>query len=115
MTCFADVRVLDLRGIGSIDVARERRRYNFDTYRIESLLESHKIELVIVYDAWYKGSWSLPESLVRVGTWTISNNVVCGDETVTFYGTTQENAERLRQALDRFSATLPESVRARVF
>jgi hypothetical protein len=110
VTFYADVRVLDLWGLGSIDVARLRRERRFTTETIAALLSAHRTDYVIVFPSSFQGTAALPRHLIEIGTWTISHNVVCGGETVGFYATSLDSAWRLRTAFNRYSAELPREV-----
>jgi hypothetical protein len=47
----------------------------------------------------------------KVREWTISNNVVCGNETVSFYAVDFTLSEELRGQLGEFHTRLPEKVK----
>jgi len=110
-TYYADIRVLDLYGLGSIEFARARRTRSRTTALIEQELRAHDIEYVVVFASWFHGKSALPDWLVAVRRWTIPNNVTCGDDDVTFFATSPERADTLARALDRFEPKLPRGVR----
>lgn len=107
----ADVKNLDLYGIGSIEVTRLRLNKNFNTQTIYNLAKRKNIKIAIVYDFWYEEYGGLPSSWIKVGEWTISNNVACGSSTVVFYAVERSEARNLFHHLESFAAALPESVR----
>ena len=111
VTYYADIDVLDLVGIGSVEVVKAIRAGEWGKDDISELFEAHGTEFVIVYLNWFDDGKSLPDHLIPVGRWTISNNVVCGGETVTFFATTKQNAARLKEALENFSKKLSPTVR----
>jgi hypothetical protein len=53
---------------------------------------------------------TLPASWIKVGEWTISDNVAVSDDTVAFFAPNAQAADALRRALDAFAAELPEGV-----
>lgn len=110
VTFYADVRILDLWGLGSIDVTRIRRQRRFTSETIAALLRAHRTDYVIVFPASFQGATALPGGLIEIGTWTISHNVVCGGDTVGFYATSVPSARRLWTAFNRYSAMLPKGV-----
>jgi hypothetical protein len=111
VTFYADIEVLDLVGIGSVEFAQATRAGQWGKDFISESLEAHETEFVIVYMNWFDDGRELPDHLIPVSRWTISNNVVCGGDAVTFFGTTVENAKRLHESLARFSKELPSTVR----
>ena len=68
------------------------------------------MRIAIVYDNWFTGPKALPARWKHVGKWTIPNNVVCGDATVSFYAVDEAEAGRLSESLAEFSPSLPEPV-----
>ncbi len=106
----ADIRCLDLWGLGSIDVARAKMRGSYGTAEIEQLARRKKIDIAVVYDEWYAEYGGLPRSWSKVGEWTISDNVIAGGTTVSFYAVDPAQASYLAEALKQFSDKLPRRV-----
>lgn len=107
----ADVRVLDLFGLGSIEVVRAKREGHYDTVTIARLLREHDTEYLILYKHWFRGPRALPDHVVEVATWDITDNVVCGGGKVTFFATSPQRARALAEAIESFRPKLPRSVR----
>ncbi|MEO6212068.1 MAG: hypothetical protein ABIP65_00445, partial [Vicinamibacterales bacterium] len=106
----AKVKVLDLVGLASMEVARLRRERRFSPGAIEELARAQNVRLAIVYDGWFRGS--LPRSWVRAGSWRIRNPVVVGGDTVTFYATHGDEYAALVAHLLEFEPSLPAGVTA---
>jgi hypothetical protein len=107
----AEIRNLDLFGLGSLEVTKMKRNKRYTTAAIQELARRKDIVLALLYDTWFKNQESVPVAWVKVGEWTITNNVVCGSDTVSFYATTPREIENLRHNLLDFSTRLPSSVR----
>lgn len=107
---FTEVKLIDLWGLAERDVAYSWLIGGYDTNMIDRITQRRGMEIAIVYDAWFQGTMRLPDSWIRVGQWTIRNNVVCGDDTVSFYGFNQQSADELIDNLKLYSEQLPESV-----
>jgi hypothetical protein len=105
----ADVRVLDLVGLATMQVAALKRAGYYTSADIEGLASDHGARVAIVYDNWFRGS--LPSSWRRAGSWRIRRAVVVGDETVTFYAIVPSEWPALRDHLAEFDARLPRRVR----
>jgi hypothetical protein len=108
---FADIHCLDLWGLANRDVTLLKREHNYHTRDIAALSKQAGARIAIVYDYWYAGEvGGLPPEWVRVGQWTIRNNVILGGGTVSFYALDPGEVSRLIQCLREFSAKLPRDV-----
>jgi len=106
----ADIELLDLFGVASVDVVRAKIAGRYDTGRIRELAALRGVRIAIVYDKWFTGRKALPPLWKHVGKWTIPDNVVCGDATVSFYAVDGAEAGKLSERLAEFSPSLPEPV-----
>ncbi len=106
----ADIRLLDLWGLASVEVAQAKRSGYYDTKLIEALAREHRVKIAVVYASWYEPYGGLPPTWEKVGSWTVPNNVVLGDATVSFYAVDRAEAQNLRDNLEAFSAQLPKGV-----
>lgn len=109
ISALADIRCVDLWGLGNLEVTRKKIRGYYGRGDIEELAKISGMRIAIVYDSWFDKL--IPHVWVRVGQWTISNNVVCGGETVSFYAIAPKEKGRLVDCLRCFSRTLPRSVK----
>jgi hypothetical protein len=110
MTFLADIRVLDLVGLATMEVAAERRGGRFDHHRIDVLSQQHGVEIAIVYDSWLLANGGIPSSWRKAGEWTGS----APDSTVAFYAVgAPGEAGRLEANLAAFLPDLPPAVTAR--
>jgi hypothetical protein len=107
----ADIHCLDLWGLANRAVTSAKRTHNFHTRDIASLSRQAGARVAIVYDHWFAGEvGGLPAEWVRVGQWTIQNNVVVGGDTVSFYALDASEVSHLSQCLREFSLRLPRDV-----
>lgn len=107
---FADIRCLDLWGLGSADVARARLARRFDTAKILELGGARRISIAIIYSGWFEEFGGVPPEWLKVGQWRNLDCVVCGNDTVSFYAADPSEAEPLKRNLKAFSARLPRYV-----
>jgi hypothetical protein len=103
----ADIRCLDLMGLADIDVARLRVANLFDSAQVQRITQEKGVDIAIVYDCWFKQPCALPPHWIKIGQWTIPNNVVCADSTVTFYAVDSQKAARLHDNMQDFLGRLP--------
>lgn len=104
---------LDLWGLGNIAVARSRKGNYWTPEFLDSLCQKRNVRIAIVFDSWF--SDSLLSRWKKVATWQISNNVICGDDTVSFYAVEKGEEVLLRKDLEAFSRELPGDVRVKYF
>jgi hypothetical protein len=106
----SDIHTLDLWGLGNIDVARSKRGHYWTPPFLDSLSRGQGVRMAVVYDSWFDPN--LLSRWKRVGTWTIPQNVICGDSVVTFYAIDSTFTDTLRAQLRSFGPDLPREVKA---
>ena len=104
---------LDLWGLGNIQVARSRKGGYWTPDFLDSLSRRSGVKVAVVFDSWF------PDSLLhrwqKVATWQIQNNVICGDDKVTFYALDMRDAPALKENLREFQGALPVGVGVRYY
>jgi len=123
----ADIKCLDLWGLGSVEVTKKKREGEYDRDKIYELAKSEGSRIAIVYDDWFRPGgrlWGgirieaipapslsgIPSQWIKVGEWKIQNNVICNRNTVSFYAVDPNEANNLMENLRTFSDRLPESI-----
>lgn len=106
----ADIKCIDLYGLANIETAKLIRTQKYNPEQIDRLARENGVKLAIVYDHWFNRRGGLPGKWIKVGQWTISNNVVCGGDTVSFYAVHPSETARLIENLRAFATRLPKSV-----
>jgi len=107
----ADVRLLDLFGLGTVETARSKLRGQYSTRVISDLAQERQVDVAIVYDRWLRHySGGIPAEWIRIGQWKIQHNLVCGDNSISLYATTPSAADELTRNLKAFAADLPPDV-----
>ncbi|TDX01902.1 hypothetical protein [Dinghuibacter silviterrae] len=105
----SDIHTLDLWGLGNIDVARSKRGHYWTPAFLDSLSRVRRVRVAVVYDSWFDPA--LLARWKRVGSWTIPQNVICGDSTVSFYAVDSTFSDSLRAQLHSFGPDLPSEVK----
>lgn len=106
----ADIECLDLWGLANLEVAKLRREGSYDTQQIYNLAKQKSVKIAIVYDHWFGRYGGIPPQWIKVGEWKISNNVVCGGDTISFYAVDPLEKDNLIKNLRDFSYRLPNDV-----
>jgi hypothetical protein len=81
ISCYDNLRLLDLFGLASQRVLDLKRSNNFNKAEIEALALQKKMQMAIVYDY----PEIIPDSWTKIGEWTIKHNVVCANNTVAVF------------------------------
>ena len=104
----ADIRCLDIWGLANAEVAAARQKHTYQVLDIRRLSKQTGARIAIIYDNWFTGG--LPPEWIRVGRWTIQDNVITGGDTVSFYAVNPTEATYLGESLTDFSSQLPADV-----
>ncbi|MEP7278936.1 MAG: hypothetical protein ABI813_09860 [Bacteroidota bacterium] len=109
----ADLNTIDLWGLGNNEVANARKHGYWTNDFLRKLVSDNHTRVAVIYDSWFdKG---LPGQWIKVATWEMPYNYICGDIKVTFYGITGTEASLLRTNLAAFSPQLPRDVKVEYF
>ena len=107
---FADIRCLDLLGLGSDEVTKAKLMGQYDSSRIDQLAQSHQVKIAMIYSGWYEKEGGVPPRWIKVGEWNIHDCVVCGAPVVSFFAVEPAEAEKLKRNLREFSGRLPSTI-----
>ncbi len=110
---FKKEKNLDLWGLANIEVARSRKNNYWTPVFLDSLSRRDKAPVAVVFDGWF--SDSLLARWNKVATWTIPDNVICGDSVVSFYAIEPQGEPYLRQSLEAYQKQLPPGIGVRYF
>jgi hypothetical protein len=108
----ADVKLLDLYGLASMEVARARRAGTLDAATLSRLTSAQGTEVVAVYRSWF--AQSLPAEWQEAGSWRAPEKVVVADRVVTFYARDDAARASLTESLRAFAAGMPADVVVRL-
>ncbi len=104
----ADIHCLDLYGLATAQVAAARLTNGYGRDEVERVSRRSGARIAIIYDYWFDGL--IPAGWIRVGRWSIQDNVILGGPTVSFYALSEGEVSYLRQSLADFSSHLPVDV-----
>ncbi len=113
---YSDNKIVDLWGLADIDIAKLKLDKAYTTEKISMLTKEKKVKLAMVYRPWFEQYGGLPEHWQKIGEWKMTRlNIVCGNETVSFYSLDSSCTDSYRKKLDEYSKLLPESVRYTIY
>jgi hypothetical protein len=103
-----DASNLDLIGLANIEVARSRKLGYWGYQFLDSACRRQRVKVAAIYEDWMP--YQLTARWKKIGIWTIQNNVICGNSTVTFYAVDSTEQEILKSNLMAFKQMLPPTV-----
>jgi len=106
----ADLRVMDLWGLASREVAEAKLTGRYTTSGIAELARARGVRVAVIYERWLDAAGGVPAEWVRAGRWRVASNVVLGDRTVAFYAVDPAEAAPLGDHLRAFAPELPPAV-----
>lgn len=102
---YADCRLEDLWGLGTMDFARLKLEGRYGPHEIDSVCRKLGVEMAIGYgNPIREPGWKI------AGSWAIQNNQVCARDTVDFYALNPLAFQKLKKNLDEFRSELPSTV-----
>ena len=110
---FTDAKIVDLWGLATIDVTKSRKEKYWTPHFLDSLSKANKAPVAMIYDVWFNDS--LQNYWHKVASWQIQNNIICGDDEVSFYALDSAHIPVLKQQLMQFQPKLPGTVTVRYF
>ena len=109
----ADLNTVDMWGLGNNEVANARKKGYWNNDFLRKLVTDKHTRVAVMYDSWFDKD--LPGQWVKVATWQMPYNYICGDIYVTFYGITESEAAVLKTNLTAFAPQLPGDVKVEYF
>lgn len=108
-------RIVDLAGLGDRAMFKARITQNFKTKVIEGYCANQKVEIAMAYESWFIREYTLPKDWHLAGRLKIEHNVVCGDETVSFFAVNPNASAKLVESLKDFAHRGPADVHIETF
>ena len=82
---------------------------------MKELVAKNGSSLAIIYDRWFEPFGTPPQSWIKIGSWEITDNYVCGESKVSFYAFNPAEAQQLRANLESYSSQLPPKINIEYF
>ena len=109
----ADLNTIDMWGLGNNEIANARKKGYWNSAFLQKITADNHTRITVMYDSWFDkdltGQW------VKVATWEMPYNYICGDIKVTFYGNTPTEATLLKNNLSSYAPQLPKDVKIEYF
>lgn len=105
------LRILDMVGLATQQVADLRRAKAYNPAALDALVRRRGTTIAVYCDDYAKTFGPPPPRWVKVGSWTIAQQVVVYGKTLSFYALDAAEAPRLIERLRAYSEALPETVK----
>lgn len=107
----ANIGLVDLVGLSTLEVASLRLRGEYNTRAISEMALRQGVKLAIVYEDRLRHLGGLPVEWAKVGEWNLPGGVlVLGGDTVSFFAVAPDEKQKLIAHLRAFSPRLPPQV-----
>ena len=106
----ANVNICDLWGLASNEIAALKIKGQLNKETINIVLDKKNVKIAAFYISWFYGDKKFYTKWFKAGTWEIKNNIVCGDNKVTFFAKDSTHFVNLVKNLIDYSGSLPETV-----
>jgi len=104
---------LDLIGLASNEVAKARLNMNYGPQVISQAVDKDNVKIAVIFNIWFPPQFY--EKWAPVAAWTIQDNIICFDNTVTFYAVDTTLRRDLKEKLRQYERSLPKGVVATYF
>jgi hypothetical protein len=105
-----DAELLDVYGLASVDVATLKRSGRQWSQDLGALAARQHARVAMIYPSWLNESGGVPAGWTKVGEWGVHDNVVLGENAVSFYSVSADERPTLLDNLRRFAPVLPAGV-----
>jgi len=106
---------VDLWGLATFDIAKSKRKQYYTANFLNNYTKEKNVKIAIIYDDWFKDKVGMVNNWIKVGSWTIPNNKICGDSIVSFYSVDKSFQEGLKQNLHEYEPSLPLGVTVKYY
>jgi hypothetical protein len=113
---YTKAQPVDMAGLATVEITWAWVRGYFGNKFLDKLARERGAKIAIIYTSWLPerngpdGPHVPPDGWIKVGTWGIKHNVICGDDIVDFYALDDEAADTLAAHLREFAPKLPADV-----
>jgi hypothetical protein len=105
----ADIRSVDVFGLGTKEVTSMIRKNTFDMPHLENLVKTRDIKIAALNNLWYKQG-RIPPSWIEVGRWEDDDTAFGNYKYAIFYAVDPSEEAELTAHLREFAPQLPSTV-----
>ena len=110
----ADIKCLDILGLCNKEIGDLTLGKRYTKGNIVKWAYKNNASIAIIYDDLLRPIGGVPHKWIKVGEWTILNNVICAFNTVSFYAINIKDVPALIRNIRNFSSRLPKGIVCRI-
>lgn len=107
-------KIIDLFGLADNTIAKAKYGGFYSPDYFYEYLRKKNCSVLIIYEDWFNTELNYKKELIRVASWKIQNNYVCGMDEVTFYALNYESAYKIKSSLEKYKDILPKTINLRL-
>jgi hypothetical protein len=104
---------LDLWGLGSLAVTKSLKNHYYGMPFLGQLTQKDSVQVAVLFERYFP--LELLNKWTKVASWQVLNNVICADDSVSFYAVNPALRESLRNNLRAYQPSLPQGVVVRYY
>jgi hypothetical protein len=107
-----DVNIIDIVGLANARVYKLLSSNNYNSETLHQLCKENNADIAMLYERWtvLYGINEIPKEWVKICEWRLPYNIVCGDNTVSFFVIHETEKNNMRQKMSKFIKELPFSI-----
>lgn len=106
---FAGVKVFDIYGLASPEIAALKRRGEYASEKVGELASRDGVAIAVIYPSWLAEYGGIPAGWEKAGAWGVRDNLVLGETAASFYAVGASRDE-LAHHLQSYAGRLPSTV-----
>ena len=106
---FADVKLLDVYGLASSEIAALKRRGDYTSQKVGELATRSGVDIAVIYPSWLAEYGGIPAGWEKAGAWGVADNLVLGESAASFFAVGGSRDE-LAHHLAAYGRRLPPTV-----
>lgn len=110
----SNAKVIDIYGLADNNITKVKLKGNYTSDFFYDYLNKKNCTILIIFETWFEREINSNNELIRVATWKIKNNEVCGMDEVSFYALDIISAEKLKNSLKDYQEKLPKTINLRI-
>ncbi len=111
---YADIRCVDMWGLGTLEVARMKRSGTYTRDAIAELIREKGVKLAIFYESWFINGQitteGIPEEWIKVAEWSNTLRIVSNAGMVAFYIFDPAEEDNFQRHMKKFIPHIPKTI-----
>ncbi|MHA4811877.1 hypothetical protein ACX0G9_27525 [Flavitalea flava] len=110
---FTSGKNVDMWGLGNIEVTKSVKKGYYGPDFLNWLTKKDSVKVAVVFERYFPPA--LLERWDKIASWQIMDNLICADDSVSFYAVDKKAGPDLKKNLHAFQSSLPQGVVVRYY